>query len=214
MKSIPSANAASSASHSASASATPRPSGSAANPAARPATTASPSPSSQATAARTAAPASSVPRASATADYRANVERQTREQKSVGSLLAYVVYGFIAVFIICAGLSIYGAVTIFDRLHDQSVTVTDLDSRYSEANKEINAKLTVTQDTLSQAQAEITRQQDLIVKQQEELNRLIATQDDLANALKTEKSARATETSALRARVKDVEARQAQIRQF
>ena len=192
MKSIPSANP------------TPSPSSTAGSSATRPAATSASNIPSSAARASTAAPSRPAP----TIDYRANVERQSREQKSVGNILAYFVYGLIAVFVICAGLAGYGAKVIFDRLHDQSTTVADLDQRYSDANKELNAKLAVTQDTLSQAQAQINRQQDLIVRQQEEINHLIAAQNDEVTALKSEKSTRAQETAVLRSRVRDLETRE------
>jgi len=150
---------------------------------------------------------SSSSRPATTVDYRANVERQSREQKSVGNILAYVVYGLIAFFVISAGLAAYGADVIFKQLHDQSMTVSDLDARYTAENKDLNAKLATTQDTLSQAQAQIARQQDLILKQQEELNRLIAATNDNSNALRAEKQARAEETASLRERVRDLEYR-------
>jgi len=171
-----------------------------------------PTASSASSSSATAAPASSVrpttvspSRPASTVDYRANVERQSREQKSVGNILAYVVYVFIALFVISAGLAGYGAKVIFDRLHDQSATVSDLDTRYAAANKDLNAKLASTQDTLAAAQAQIARQQELIVQQQEALNKLIAASNDNANAVKAEKTARAQETASLRERVRQLE---------
>jgi len=146
-------------------------------------------------------------RASGVVDYRTNVERQSREQKSVGNILAYAVYALIGFFVLSAGLAIYGADVIFKQLHDQSVTVSDLDQRYAASTKDLNTKLATTQDTLTQAQAQIARQQDLILRQQEELNRLIAATNDNVNALKAEKQARAQETASLRGRVKDLENR-------
>ena len=148
--------------------------------------------------------AASSPRPATTTDYRANMERQAREQKSVGSILAYVVYALIGCFVVGAALAGYGAYVVSVQLHQQSVTVSDLDARYAAANKDLNAKLAATQDTLSQAQAQITRQQDLIVKQQEDLNRLIAATNDNASALRAEKQARAQETANLRAEVRDL----------
>ncbi len=152
-------------------------------------------------------PTSSTARPASTVDYRANVERQSREQKSVGSILSYVVYGLIAFFVISAGLAIYGADVIFKQLHDQSLTVSDLDARYAAADKDLNAKLASTQDTLTAAQAQIARQQDVILHQQEDINKLIAATTDNANAVKAEKAARAQETANLRARVRDLEER-------
>ena len=169
--------------------------------------------SSTASSAAAATPASTARPVSATAsrpspniDYRANVERQSREQKSVGSILAYVVYGLIAFFVITAGLAAYGADIIFKQLHDQSATVSDLDSRYKKVTDDLGTKLASTQDTLSAAQAQIARQQDLIVRQQEELNHLVAASTDNDTAIKAEKQARAQESANLRARVKELEA--------
>ena len=171
-------------------------------------TTSSSSASSTTPASTSVARATTSPsRPSPTVDYRANIERQSREQKSVGNILSYVVYALIAFFVISAGLAAYGADVIFKQLHDQSVTVSDLDARYAAANKDLNAKLASTQDTLTQAQAQIARQQDVIVKQQEELNRLIATTTETDNSLKQERQARAQETANLRARVRDLENR-------
>ena len=175
-------------------------------PAASPAaasTTPSPSATRPAT---TAAPSAARP-ATANIDYRANVERQSREQKSVGNILVYFVYGLIAVFVISGGLAIYGSVIIFDKLHDQSATLSDLDTKYAAKVSALTTQLTTTQDTLAQAQAQITRQQDLINKQQEDLNRLIAGLTDDANAIKSEKQTRAQETATLRARLRDLEYR-------
>ena len=139
------------------------------------------------------------------------MERQTREQKSVGNILTYAVWVLVGFFVIGAGLAGYGADIIFAKLHDQSVTVSELDQRYSAENKILTTNLATAQDALVQAQAQITRQQDLIVKQQEELNRLIASLNDNVASLKAEKQIRAQETAVLRARMKDLENRNAPI---
>jgi Skp family chaperone for outer membrane proteins len=146
-------------------------------------------------------------RPATTVDYRANVERQSREQKSVGNILSYVVYALIGFFVVSAGLAAYGADVIFKQIHDQSVTVNDLDQKYAKATGDLNAKLAATQDTLAQAQAQIARQQDLILRQQEEINLLIAATNDNTSALKQERQARTQETSSLRERVRDLENR-------
>ncbi len=205
MKTIPTGNQASSSSASAASagtgSTTPRPSGNAA-----PASTARPA--SAATPASTVRPsATATPRPAGNIDYRSNVERQSREQKSVGSILSYIVYALIVLFVICAGLAGYGADIIFAKLHDQSATVSDLDQRYAAENKVLTSDLATTQESLVQAQAQITRQQDLIVRQQEELNRLIAATNDNLTALKAEKQARIQDNATLRQRVRDLENR-------
>ena len=153
-------------------------------------------------------------RSSVNVDYRANVERQSREQKSVGSILSYVVYGLIAFFVFSAGLAIYGADVIFKQLHEQSSTVADLDTHYTKLTTDLSTKLSATQDQLTSAQSQVTRQQDIILKQQEQLNQLLASSTATDAALKTEKAARAQETAtraqetaSLRSRVKEIEAR-------
>jgi hypothetical protein len=154
--------------------------------------------------------ATSPSRSTAPIDYRTNVERQSREQKSVGSLLSYFVYGLIAIFVLGAILAGYGANVIFERINSQSATVSELDAHYASATKDLNTKLASTQDTLSQAQAQITRQQDLIVKQQDEINKLINAANDNSTAIKNERGARVQETSNLRIRLRQVEIKEAQ----
>jgi uncharacterized protein involved in exopolysaccharide biosynthesis len=140
-------------------------------------------------------------------DYRANVERQSREQKSVGNLLAYFVYGLLAVFVIAGGLSIYGAVVIFDKLHDQSTSISSLDDKYATKAADLGKQLAATQDSLTQAQAQISRQQELINKEQEDLNKLLAQLNTDTEALRSERQERAQETASLRGRVRDLDYR-------
>ena len=153
-------------------------------------------------------------RPSVNVDYRANVERQSREQKSVGSILSYIVYGLIAFFVISAGLAIYGADVIFKQLHEQSSTVADLDAHYTKLTTDLSTKLSATQEQLAAAQSQVTRQQDIILKQQEQLNQLIASSTANDAAVKAEKAARAGETAALRARLNKVEAKTSTIQKY
>jgi hypothetical protein len=173
----------------------------------------------------TAASSSSNPRIATTAtastsrpsvnvDYRANVERQSREQKSVGSILSYVVYGLIAFFVISAGLALYGADVIFKQLHEQSSTVADLDAHYTKLTSDLSTKLSATQDQLTAAQSQITRQQDVILKQQEQLNQILTSTTANDAAIKAEKAARAQETATIRARLNKVEARTTAIQKY
>jgi hypothetical protein len=152
-----------------------------------------------------ARPAISSPRPVTTNDYRANVERQSREQKSVGNILSYVVYGLIFLFVVAGALAAYGANVIFAKIHDQSQTVSDLDQKYAASEKDLNGKLATTQDSLTQALAQISRQQDLIVKEQEDINRLITAANDTTAAIKLEKQGRLQEAANLRARIRELE---------
>lgn len=145
------------------------------------------------------------PRTSTASDFRANIERQNREQKSVGNVLSYVVYAIGALLIIGAGLAIYGGYVLSQQIHEQSVTVSDLDARYAAQNKELTAALGTTNDTLAQAQAQVRRQEEMIARQQDTINKLVTTNDEIVAALKQERLTRASETSNLRARVRSLE---------
>ena len=166
---------------------TPNPASSTAPASAARPTTSSTMPAS---AARPAASASST-RPSSVVDYRTNVERQSREQKSVGSILSILVYTLIGLFLVGSSLSGYGAWVLSKQIHQQSVTVDDLDKRMSDRSQTLEDQLKTTMTTLSEAQAQIAREQELILKQQETINKLITATDDNASALRQEKAARA-----------------------
>ncbi len=181
---------------------------------------ASPSPASSPTPMKTTSTASTAPsaakasplttastatRPASVVDYRANVERQAREQKSVGGVLSILVYTLIGFFVLFAALAGYGAYVVSVQLHQQSVTVSDLDKHYASEVKDLNVKLATVNDTLALAQTEIAHEQDLILKQQETITKLTATIQDNATAIRQEKAARAEETSNIRARLRNLE---------
>lgn len=138
-------------------------------------------------------------------DYRTNAERQSREQKSVGNLLSYVVYGLVAMFVIGALLAGYGTYVLSEQIKGQNVTIGGLQSHFEAENKDLTVKLAATIDALSQSQAQISRQQQLIVQQQDTINKLISTTNDNSSVIRQERQVRAQETAAIRARLKDLE---------
>jgi hypothetical protein len=146
-------------------------------------------------------------RTATVSDFRSNVERQSREQKSVGDLLSILVYTLIGLFVVGALLSGYGAYVLSKQIQQQSVTVGDLDKRLSDQNRALSDQLKSTMTTLSDAQAQIGREQELILKQQETINKLISAAQDNANAIKTERATRADETLSIRERLRDLEYR-------
>jgi hypothetical protein len=176
----------------------------ASSPSSTPASTASTSRTAPASSNASSTASASV-RPSSVSDFRANAERQAREQKSVGGILSILVYTLIGLFLIGGLLSAYGAYTITKQLNKQSVTMADFDARYSADYKDINGRLVLTMDNLTQAQAQIAREQDLINKQQDLIAKMQAANDDLANALRQEKATRAQETANIRSRLKDLE---------
>jgi len=155
---------------------------------------------------------SSSSRPAGVSDYRSNIDRQSREQKSIGGILNIIVYGLIAFFVIAAALAGYGAHDVYKQLKQQSVTVSDLDSHYATATQQLADELKATQQAIIQTQSQLNRTQELAVRQQDSLTKLQAALDAQTQALRDERATRAAETSirvsensALRARVRDLE---------
>lgn len=145
-------------------------------------------------------------------DFRNNIDRQSREQKSIGGILNGIVYGLIAFFVIGAALAAYGAHDVYRQLHSQSVTVSDLDSRYAAANEQLNEQLKITEQSVIQLQGQLAHSQELALKQQDALTKLQAALDAETASLREERATRSAETSiresetaALRARVRTLE---------
>jgi hypothetical protein len=154
---------------------------------------------------RTVGSASAPGRAASVSDYRANIDRQAREQKSVGGVLGIIVYVLIGFFVLSACLAGYGAYTLSRQIHAQSVTVNDLDTRYSAENKTLTGDLATTDANLADTQAQLRREQEVILRQQDTINKLVIANDNTVAALRAERQTRAAETAALKARVKTLE---------
>jgi hypothetical protein len=180
--------------------------------ASRPASAATSSPS-RAVSTTVASPSSSA-RPAGVSDYRSNIDRQSREQKSIGSILNLAVYALVGFFILATVLAAYGAHDVYKQLHAQSTTVSELDARYSAANQALNDKLTSTQAGIQQVQAQLSHAQELILRQQDLLTKMQASLDAQAQALREERATRAAETSiraqetaVLRSRLRALEAK-------
>ena len=179
-------------------------------------TTAAATPTSASFAPRTGAAASVPARAGSVIDYRTNIERQTREQKSVGDIISIMVYVLIGFVVIGASLAGYGAYVLSKQIHQQSVTMTDLDNRYAAQNREITNSVKTLDDALTETtiktEAQIGRQQELILRQQDSINKLTSDNEKLVSAveanesaLHTERQTRSYETTALRNRLHLIE---------
>jgi len=138
-------------------------------------------------------------------DYRTNVERQSREQHSIGGLLTIIVYVLIGFFVLTSSLAGYGIYALSKQIQKQSLTMGELDRHYAAENQALTNQLKSTMDTLAQAQAQIGRQQELILRQQDAINKLMVANDAVAASLRQERSIRADETSNLRSRVNQME---------
>jgi cell division protein FtsB len=143
----------------------------------------------------TVAGPSSTSRPANVSDYRSNIERQSREQKSVGGILNIIVYALIALFV-CGGLfAAYGAHDVYKQLSAQSTTVSELDSRYSAANQQLTDQLKTTQQSVDALQGQLSHAQELLVRQNDVLTKIQASLDAQSEALRQERATRAAETS-------------------
>jgi cell division protein FtsB len=169
---------------------------------ARPASSAS---ASSAQARPAAASVTAPNRASSVNDFRSNAERQAREQKSMGDIISIIVYtlvGFVVLGTILAG---YGAYVITRQIHKQSMTLSDIDSRYTAENHALALQLQATNDSLARSVAQIARQQELLNRQQDALNKLANAAEANTAAWREERQARAAEAASMRARIRDLE---------
>lgn len=138
---------------------------------------------------------STSPRPSTVSDFRSNIDRQSREQKSIGGILNLAVYALIALFVLGGGLAAYGAHIIFKQLNDQSSTVSDLDARFAKATDELDTQLKATQQSVLQLQTQANREQDLLLRQQDSIGKVQASLTSTIESLHQERSARASETA-------------------
>jgi hypothetical protein len=190
-------------------SAAARPSGTTTSAAASPAPASSGA--SRAISTTIASPASSS-KPAGVSDYRSNIDRQSREQKSIGGILNFIVYALIGLFVVGTALAAYGAHDVYRQLRSQSVTVSDLDTRYSAANQQLNDQLKVTEQSVIQLQNELAHSQELALRQQDAIGKLQTSLDAETAALREERATRAaetsireSETSTLRSRIRNLE---------
>ena len=69
------------------------------------------------------------------------------------------------------------------------------------ANRVLTEQLKTTMDTVTLEQADLAKEQDLIMHQQDTINKLMAANDSTTSALRDERSERAEETASLRSRM-------------
>jgi hypothetical protein len=112
-------------------------------------------------------------------------------------------------FIMAGLLAGYGSYVIFKQIHEQSLTLADLDSRYTAENKTLSAQIKASNDSLTeamtQAQGQLSRQQELLTREQDSINRLITASDANASAWRQERQSRAAEEATLRLRMRNLE---------
>lgn len=132
--------------------------------------------------------------------YQQNVQRQSREQRAVGSLLSGLAIVLISSVVLVGGLAAYGGWVLSQQIHKQSVTLSQLESRLTEDIRKLQDGLketvTVVENLGAQTQAQ-KQQIGWLQNQAEEIR--AQSKKDRANLQKLERKLNDTDkTEALR----------------
>ena len=103
-------------------------------------------------------------------DFRRNAERQKKEQTSFGNVLATLTYSILVFLVLVTGLAGYGGYMLFKKIELQRTTLAELDRRYE-------AEVVALKEDLSRTQGQLSKQNDTINAQQEQISRLRAAID-------------------------------------
>jgi hypothetical protein len=106
--------------------------------------------------------------------FQQNVQRQSREQKAVGSLLSGVAITLIGGILLVAILAGFGGWILWSQIHKQSVTVAQLESRLSADIQETRKNLEETSSKLETVTVQTQAQKQQIVWLQSQIEELRA----------------------------------------
>lgn len=130
-------------------------------------------------------------------DFRRNAERQVREQQATGSILSGIAYALLAAIILVASLSAFGGYVMWRQIQNNATTVTQL-------NDKLNAEVAA----LREEAVEVRRANDEVIKrQQEQVNRLTSALEQQRGAFVAEQKRRDAQIQSLQTALKRQEGR-------
>jgi hypothetical protein len=132
-------------------------------------------------------------------DFKRNAERQTREQRTAGSLLSIIVWVVVGGLFLVAGLAAYGGYVLSSQIKNQAVTVQQLQAKTEQDNADLREDLNRTRSALADVVNAVNKQQD-------RLNRLSVSLEETQAVVRAEKTNRQN----LERRLRAVEVVQAQ----
>jgi DNA repair exonuclease SbcCD ATPase subunit len=138
-------------------------------------------------------------------DYRQQVERQQKEQKSTTSLLAMAVYGLIALVLGGSALAGYGTYVIFGELSDQKATAEQIRADLADNLVLLNQRVETLSASFVQEQ---NRNQEETLKLRGDLDTLSA---QTQTSLKAQQTELAKRDAALKARQNEIKELQGRI---
>jgi hypothetical protein len=98
-------------------------------------------------------------------DFRRNAERQSKEQKTFGNVLATITYSILIAFVLVTALAGYGGYILLKRIRTQETSLAELDHRYE-------AELVATKEDLKRTSNFAQQLQGDLARQQEQISRL------------------------------------------
>jgi outer membrane murein-binding lipoprotein Lpp len=120
-------------------------------------------------------------------DFRRNAERQSKEQKAVGSLLAWISYSLVGAVLLVATLAGVGGWTLYRLIQKQSVTVAELDSQYkgefAQVREQMAAEALALQSALNRSNDRLDATTNLAIKQQDTIKALLGQAERQASSL-------------------------------
>jgi septal ring factor EnvC (AmiA/AmiB activator) len=125
-------------------------------------------------------------------DFKKNAERQTREQRSTGSLLSILVWTVLAGLLLVAGLAVYGGYVLSSQIKDQALTVQQLQSK-------TDSEIADLRDDLNRTRTALADVVNAVNKQQDRINKLAQSNEEAQATIRSERALRQTMERRLRA---------------
>ena len=126
-----------------------------------------------------------------------NIQRQSREQKAVGSLLSGVAIALLGGILLIAALAGFGGYILWNQIQDQKVTVGQLNDQFTSDIQIIESSLKATNDKL---EAIAAQNQDLFKLHKQQITSLQNQLEEVRNQLRRDRAAE-------QARLKKIESR-------
>ncbi|MDD2708269.1 MAG: hypothetical protein PHV34_09690 [Verrucomicrobiae bacterium] len=136
--------------------------------------------------------------------FQQNVQRQSREQKAVGSLLSGVAAILIGGIVLVGTLALVGGWVLWGQINDQSRTVAQLDAKVSgditNLQNSLRETVAIVEKLAAQNQAQFQAQKQQVTTLQHQV-------DDIKSQFRKEKAANQTALQNLQRRVFELERR-------
>jgi len=135
--------------------------------------------------------------------FQQNIQRQSREQKALGSILSGVALSLIGFILLVALLAGFGGYVLYRQIQRQSVTVDQLETSLTKEIKNLNLGLRKTVDAVNMLDTRLVAQRQQIESLKNQLT-------ELGNQTRKDRAAAQASLLNLQRRVVELERREAQ----